>query len=73
LGPGNSAGDALTGSPAYRPSEALGVRLGTPGPARLGPPEGLWRRISDAPYRPPLPAPRLETLIRHPSVTRDGM
>jgi hypothetical protein len=38
LGPGNSAGDALTGSPAYRPSEALGVRLGTPGPARLGPP-----------------------------------
>jgi hypothetical protein len=25
------------------------------------------------PTRPPLPAPRLETLIRHPSVTRDGM
>ncbi|AXK80852.1 hypothetical protein DW352_10225 [Pseudolabrys taiwanensis] len=31
--------------------------------------EGNWRRISDAPARPPLPAPRLETLIRHPSLS----
>jgi len=30
--------------------------------------EGNSRRISDAPIRPPHPAPRLETLIRHPSI-----
>ena len=33
---------------------------------RLGPPNGFWRRISDAPNRPPLPAPRLETLDQTP-------
>jgi len=32
------------------------------GTKRLGPPGGCWRRISDAPPWPPLPAPRLETL-----------
>ena len=45
------------------------------GTARLEPPGGeSTRRISGAPVpRPPLPAPRLETLIRHPSATgRDG-
>jgi len=55
-----------TGLPAVR---GLGVRQARRDHARLGPP-GAKRRISDAAVsRPPLPAPRLETLIRHPSVT----
>jgi hypothetical protein len=61
-------------SPAYRPGQGPSAcGKARQDKARLGPPVGLWRRISDAPDRPPLPAPRLETLIRHPSVTRDGM
>ena len=39
------------------------------GTARLGPPGGKKRAASPTlPPRPPLPAPRLETLIRHPSL-----
>ena len=33
---------------------------------------GIWRRISDAPDRPPLPAPHLKMLYRHPSLGRDS-
>jgi len=41
--------------------------------ARLGPPGGKACAASPTPHsRPPLPAPRLETLIRHPSATRAG-
>jgi len=40
---------------------------GTPGRRGLDRREGHSRRISDAPFRPPLPAPRPETLIRRPS------
>jgi hypothetical protein len=63
----------LTGltKPAYRPSE-------TSARSRRARLDAAWtaggqRRISDAAVsRPPLPAPRLETLIRHPSVTEAG-
>jgi len=57
----------------FPPSRGPATRGWRAGTRRLGPPGGCWRRISDAPPRPPLPAPRLETLIRHPSVTRDGI
>jgi len=72
FGPGNSAGILLTRLPAYRPSEGLGARLTRQDTC------GLDRRAMTAHLRchriprPPLPAPRLETLIRHPSVTRAG-
>ena len=35
--------------------------------------EGNLRRISSAPDRPPLPAPHLKMLYRHPSLGRDGV
>jgi len=35
--------------------------------------KGNWRRISDAPHRPPLPAPRLETLDQTPLGNEGGM
>ena len=38
------------------------------GTKRLGPPGGEMRRISDAPIRPPLPAPRLKMLAQTPLV-----
>jgi hypothetical protein len=45
---------------------ACGWHAGT---KRLGPPEGKVSAASPTPPpRPPLPAPRLETLIRHPSL-----
>jgi len=34
--------------------------------------DGTLRRISSAPDRPPLPAPHLKMLYRHPSMGRDG-
>ena len=45
------------------------TRGSAPGRSGLDRREGNLRRISDAPSRPPLPAPRLETLIRHPSIS----
>src|SRR5262249_50430182 len=40
-----------------------------PGASRLGPPGFAAHLRREVIVRPPLPAPRLETLIRHPSVT----
>ncbi len=68
--PRHSVGAPLTGEPAYRPSGAR-QRLACRdwrGLDRRGPASHLRRRHC----RPPLPAPRLETLIRHPSATGAG-
>jgi hypothetical protein len=66
-GPGHSGlkPRPVTGTPSTGPSDARIERAGT---ERLGPPEREKpRRISDAPFRPPLPAPHLKMLHRHPS------
>src|SRR6478752_3433493 len=47
---------------------ATGVRIGTPEEARLGPPGPAPHLRCKVMSRPPLPAPRLETLIKRPSV-----
>jgi len=64
-----STGAPLTGVPAGHqgPRRAVDARRDA---SRLGPP-GPCKRISAARSfsRPPLPAPRLETLIKRPSVT----
>jgi len=53
---------------------APGVRIGTPEEARLGPPGPAPHLRCKVMSQPPLPAPRLETLIRHPSATgRDAL
>jgi len=59
-------------SPPPAGSVVCGWQAGT---ARLGPPGGKVCAASPTPpSRPPLPAPRLETLIRHPSLSgRDQM
>ena len=55
--------------PPKRPRRRTGRCAGT---ERLGPPgRGKSRRISSAPTRPPLPAPHLKMLYRHPSLGRD--
>ena len=53
-------------APAYRPSEASarGRRARTGAAWTAG--RGNWRRISDAPFRPPLPAPCLKMLAQTP-------
>jgi hypothetical protein len=63
---GRRSSDKRTGLPAVRGlgvrrARRVGTRLGPPGPSSASPLQGN--------SRPPLPAPRLETLIRHPSVT----
>ena len=64
---GRRSSDQRTGLPAVR---GLGVRRArrVKGAAWTA----GWEPCvaSPTPFRPPLPAPRLETLIRHPSVTR---
>src|SRR6185437_9288322 len=61
-------GEPATGShtlpPSRRAPVARGRRAGTKAAWTAG--RGNWRRISDAPDRPPLPAPRLETLDQTP-------
>ena len=70
-GPGR-AGEPATGC-RRRHRGAQRRAAGTPGRRGLDRREEKPRRISDASPRPPLPAPRPETLIRHPSLSgRDG-
>ena len=67
-GPRSTAGKPVTGcraSPSRGPS---GARLARRDEAAWTADWGIWRRISDAPDRPPLPAPHLKMLHRHPSV-----
>src|SRR5665647_2491329 len=59
--------------PAAAVSEAQRRAERHAGTKRLGPPAGTWRRISDAPNRPPLPAPRLETRDQTPLGHEGGM
>ena len=74
LGPGIRR-HSCDGSTVRLPAvTAPGVRIGTPEEARLGPPGPAPHLRCKVMSRPPLPAPRLETLIRRPSVTgRDTM
>ena len=62
----DSAGAMTSGVPVAR-----GWRAGTKAAWTAG--FGIWRRISDAPDRPPLPAPHLKMLYRHPSLGRDAV
>jgi hypothetical protein len=55
---------------AEQPSQASGRADGTPEAARLGPPgPRIASPMQGHSARPPLPAPRLETLIKRPSVS----
>jgi hypothetical protein len=73
FGPGNSASVLLTRPPAYRPSEGLGARLTRQDTCGLDRRAG--HRISDASVFPGHRSPPRvwRRLIRHPSVTRDGI
>jgi len=60
---------ALLTVPAAIVSGATRPAASRPGRLRLGPPGPRIASPMRRQFRPPLPAPRLETLIRHPSVT----